>query len=316
VLVTRLLIASTGGHLSELVLLAPRLAPSTEDELWLTFDSPQSRTLLADRRVHFIRNTPPRDWRGVLANAAHARRLLASMPVEMVVSNGAGVALSFLPLAAARGIPAHYIECAARTTGPSITGRVLERCASIQLYTQHPELACERWRFAGSAFDSYRAVELSTPPPLRRVVVTTGTLDFSFRRLLDRLRSVLPSRVQVIVQAGSDGERLDWPGASVSATLAPDALGALMAEADMVVAHAGIGSALMAFEAGKSPILVPRRKSHGEHVDDHQEQIAAKFSRAGLAVAAEASAVGPEHFSRALCRRVQRTHDEQSFALA
>ena len=312
---TRLLLASTGGHLGELVLLAPRLSPRVEDELWLTFDCQQSRTLLAGRRVQFIRDTPPRDWRGVLINARFARRLFASLDVEMVVSNGAGVALAFLPLAAARGIPAHYIECAARTTGPSLTGRVLERCPAIQLYTQHPELACDRWRFAGSAFESYQAVELSTPPPLRMVVVTTGTLDFSFRRLYDRLRSVLPRRVRVIVQAGRDGERLDWPGASVSATLPPDALSALMCDADIVVAHAGIGSALMAFEAGKSPILVPRRKSHGEHVDDHQEQIAQKFSQAGLAVAAEASAVGPEHFSRALARRVERTRDEHSFAL-
>lgn len=312
---TRVLIASTGGHLSELVLLAPRLAPSVEDELWVTFDSKQSRTLLEGRRVLFIRETPPRDWRGVLANARVARTLFARMDVEMVVSNGAGVALSFLPLAAAKGIPAHYIECAARTTGPSLTGRILQRVRGVELYTQHCELACPRWRYAGSAFDSYEAVDLSPPPPLRTVVVTTGTLDFSFRRLFDRLRAVLPGSVEVVVQAGPDSGRLDWPGATVSATLAPDALSRLMRDADVVVAHAGIGSALMAFEAGKSPILVPRRKSHGEHVDDHQEQIAQKFSQSGLAVAAEASTVGSEHFSRVLSRRVERAHAEDRFAL-
>jgi UDP-N-acetylglucosamine--N-acetylmuramyl-(pentapeptide) pyrophosphoryl-undecaprenol N-acetylglucosamine transferase len=312
---TRLLIASTGGHLSELVLLAPRLAPSADDELWVTFDSSQSRTLLAGRRVHFIRDTPPRDWRGVLANARAARRLFTRMDVEAVVSNGAGVALSFLPLAAAKGIPAHYIECAARTTGPSLTGRILQRIGGVQLYTQHRELASPRWRYAGSAFDSYEAVDLLPPPPMRTVLVTTGTLDFSFRRLFDRLRAVLPGGVQVVVQAGPDSGRLNWPGATVSATVTPDALSSLMRDADVVVAHAGIGSALMAFEAGKSPILVPRRKSHGEHVDDHQQQIAHTFAEAGLAVAADASIVGPEHFSRVLSRRVERAHAEDRFTL-
>ena len=313
---TRLLVASTGGHLSELVLLAPRLAPSVEDELWLTFDSCQSRSLLAGRRVRFIRETPPRDWRGVLANARVARRLLAEMDVEMVVSNGAGVALSFLPLAVARGIPAHYIECAARTTGPSLTGRILERVGAVQLYTQHRELKSPRWRYAGSAFESYEAVTDQQPASLRTVLVTTGTLDFSFGRLYDRLKAVLPSGVRVVVQAGPDSARLDWPGATVSSTLAPEALGSLMRDADIVVAHAGIGSALMAFEAGKSPILVPRRRCHGEHVDEHQEQIARKFADAGLAVTAEASAVGPEHFSQALARRVERARAQRRFSLA
>ena len=196
-----------------------------------------------------------------------------------------------------------------------MTGRALQRCGGVHLYTQHRELANQRWRYAGSAFDSYQAVELVTASALRTVVVTTGTLDFSFRRLLDRLRAVLPARVQVIAQAGCDSGRLDWPGARVSATMAPDTLGSLMRAADVVVAHAGIGSALMAFEAGKSPILVPRRKRHGEHVDDHQEQIARKFARSGLAVAAEASSIGPEHFEQVLRRRVERAREQDRFAL-
>ena len=79
----------------------------------MTFDSEQSRTLLGgDGAAPYIRDTPPRDWRAVIANARVARRLLARMDLEQrrAPSNGAGIALSFLPIAAARGIPAHYIE--------------------------------------------------------------------------------------------------------------------------------------------------------------------------------------------------------------
>jgi UDP-N-acetylglucosamine--N-acetylmuramyl-(pentapeptide) pyrophosphoryl-undecaprenol N-acetylglucosamine transferase len=312
---TRLLVASTGGHLAELALLAPRLSPETHDELWITFDSRQSRTLLADRRVRFVRDTPPRDWRAVLSNTAVARRLLKDLEVEEVISNGAGVALSFLPLARAMGIPAHYIECSARTKGPSVTGRFLQRLRGIHLYTQHVELAGAKWKYAGAVFDSYKWVEVFTAPPLRRVVVTIGTLDFSFRRLLDRLKETLPAQVDVVVQAGPDSSQIDWPSATVEEMIDPEELGSMMAEADVVIAHAGIGSALMAFEAGKTPILVPRMKRYGEHIDDHQAQIARQFAKRGLAVMADASTIGPEHFSKALTRHVERVPRSHDFLL-
>ncbi len=312
---TRLLVASTGGHLTELVLLAPRLSPRASDELWVTFDSAQSRELLAGRNVRFIRDTPPRDWHGVLINAVVAREMLSSTDIDMVVSNGAGVALSFLPLARIRGIPAHYIECSARARGPSVTGRILQHLGGVRLYTQHEELTNSRWQYAGSVFDSYEAVSVASPPPLQKVLITIGTLDFSFQRLLDRLKSVLPAQVDVVVQAGPDSSRIDWPGARVEALISPDELGQLTEQADVVVTHAGIGSALMAFEVGKSPILVPRMKSHGEHVDDHQTQIARQFAARGLAVMADASTVDLDSFSAARSRCVKRTPERREFSL-
>jgi UDP-N-acetylglucosamine transferase subunit ALG13 len=57
-----------------------------------------------------------------------------------------------------------------------------------------------------------------------------------------------------------------------------------IARADVVVSHSGIGSALDVLEAGKVPVLVPRRASRGEHVDDHQRLIARELHVRGLAV--------------------------------
>ena len=45
-------------------------------------------------------------------------------------------------------------------------------------------------------------------------------------------------------------------------------------QADLVIAHAGIGSALTAFDAGLCPVLLPHSAARGEHVDDHQQLIA------------------------------------------
>ena len=40
--------------------------------------------------------------------------------------------------------------------------------------------------------------------------------------------------------------------------------------ADVIIAHAGVGTLLQALHKKKIPILYPRRARWGEHVDDHQ----------------------------------------------
>jgi UDP-N-acetylglucosamine transferase subunit ALG13 len=312
--VTRLLLASTGGHLTELVFLAPKLWPPAEDELWVTFDSTQSRTLLAGRRVQFIRETRPRDWRSVLLNIRPASRLLNGR-VDSIVSSGAGVALSFLPLARARGIPAHYIESSARVQGPSVTGRLLSHVRGIRMYTQHESLADANWNYAGSVFDGFEAADVADPPPLRRVFVTLGTLGFPFVGLLERLRTILPPTVAVTVQDGTGAARFDWPGAAVTSMMTLEELRSAMKAADVVVAHAGIGSALVALEAGRMPILVPRLQSRGEHVDDHQVQTCRNLADRGLAVTADSTTIAREHFAQALRRRVELAAGERRFVL-
>ena len=93
-----LFVASAGGHLAELVRLEPRLRGIPDEGTWVTFDTPQSRSLLENRDVVFVRHTYPRDVAGVVRNLATARRLLGrATEYSAVVSNGSGIALSFLP---------------------------------------------------------------------------------------------------------------------------------------------------------------------------------------------------------------------------
>src|SRR5205823_1466152 len=63
-----------------------------------------------------------------------------------------------------------------------------------------------------------------------------------------------------------------------------DELTAWIQECDVAVTHAGVGSALTLFEAGRTPVMVPRGARRGEHVDDHQQLIARELSARGLAV--------------------------------
>lgn len=49
-------------------------------------------------------------------------------------------------------------------------------------------------------------------------------------------------------------------------------------EARIVVSHAGVGSIITAFKQGTPIIIVPRLKRFGEHIDDHQMEIADAIS--------------------------------------
>lgn len=276
------LVASSGGHIKELRLLADRLNGLGEDRLWITPHTHQTSVLLEGERVHWAADVAPRDVRGVLLNTRKAAALTARAPIDAVVSTGAGIALSYMSVARARGIPCHYIESAARLEGPSLTGRLLQGLPGVRTYTQHAAWASDEWPLAGSIFDRFESVAPGAPGPLRRVVVTVGTM-FGYRRMIVRLKAILPPDVDVLWQVGpTDVADLGIRGRDQLSTTELDQA---IAEADAVVTHAGIGSVLAVLEAGKVPLVVARQHRHREHVDDHQHQIATELQRQGLALA-------------------------------
>ena len=63
---------------------------------------------------------------------------------------------------------------------------------------------------------------------------------------------------------------------------------ATIRRARVVVTHAGVGSVMVSLANGKRPVVVPRLKSFGEAVDDHQLQLGRRFAAAGLVTLVEA----------------------------
>lgn len=78
----------------------------------------------------------------------------------------------------------------------------------------------------------------------------------------------------------------------------------------------GVGTALAAFEVGKCPLLVPRRFSLGEHVDDHQPQIAGELGERGLAVSVDADELSHEDLAAAAAGSVTSPAQAPAFATA
>lgn len=280
---TDLLVASGGGHLAQLSRLADRLPNSSEKRTWVTFDTPQSRSLLAGQDVRYIPYTGSRAYVKTVRNSWTAHDIMRDHRYRRAISTGAAPALSFLPVALLHGAEPIYIESAARSEGPSLTGRLLSRIPGVRLFTQYEQWADRRWRYAGSVFDGFEAAPSAGSGTVARIVVSLGTIGgFGFRRLLERLIEIIPTDVSVTWQVGNtDTGQMPIDGI---VSLPSRNLDEEMKKADVVVAHAGIGSALAALDAGRCPVLVPRERAHGEHIDDHQRLIAAALDSRGLAI--------------------------------
>jgi len=311
---TTLFVATTGGHLTQLVELGRRLPGIGTDRLWVTFDTPQSRSLLESEAVRFIPFIHERDVLGVARGSLFCRRLFKEVTIDAVVSTGSAIALAFLPYAALRGIPAHYIESSARVGAPSLTGRLLARLPGIRLYRQYPHAAVGRWVYGGSVFDAFRATPgLLEEAPIRRVVVTLGSVEQSFRRLLDHLVPLIPAGAEVLWQTG----HTPTAGLPIAPRtfLPAGELAAAMATADVVVAHAGCGSALTALAAGKLPILVPRDDRRGELVDGHQIELARWLAERGLALHRTPENLTVRDLEHAAACRIERITTPPPFTL-
>jgi UDP-N-acetylglucosamine--N-acetylmuramyl-(pentapeptide) pyrophosphoryl-undecaprenol N-acetylglucosamine transferase len=314
--VTTLLVASTGGHLKQLHRLHRRLVGVDGPFRWATFDTPQSRSLLEDEAVDFVHFVGGRDPRNVLRNVPLAERILRRHGVDTIVSTGSAVALPFFALGRARGLTCHYIESAARSDGPSKTARMISRIPGVNLYTQYPAWEDGRWHYRGAVFDSFVGggePAAQAPDRIRKVVVSLGTFkDIGFERLVKRLLEILPADAEVLWQTGDT----DVSGLGIVGhhAIPERELSEAIREADVLVAHAGVGTALAALEVGKLPVLVPRRLAHAEHVDDHQIQIARELDSRGLALSVEADELTLDHLLTAAATGVRTLPTDPPFA--
>ncbi|MGX5654029.1 glycosyltransferase [Geodermatophilus nigrescens] len=301
-----MLVASTGGHLTELRGLAPVIG--AVDRTWVTFDSDQSRSELRGESVTLVPYVRPRDVLGTLRALGHIWRAVRRERPEVVVSTGAAVAVSAFLAARLFRVPCVYIESVARLEGPSLAGRLVAALRLADLYTQQPSWAGHRWRPHPSVLATFHvlrppdaAAEVTHP----RLFVTLGTIrPYRFDSLVDAVLASGLADDRTVWQLGST-TRDDLPGRAVSMMPAED-METCMREADVVVTHAGVGTVLTALEAGVHPVAVPRRGARGEHVDDHQSQIAGLLRDLGLALVLDAEEVaGADLRSVIGCRVVQ-----------
>ena len=131
-----LLVGSSGGHLAQLMSVAPLWAQ--ELRTYVTFDTVDAVSLLEDEQVTWAHHPTTRNLRNLARNSALAVRELRRRRPDVVVSTGAAVAFPFFLAARAMGIPTVYLEVYDRIDGPTLTGRLCRPVSSV-FCVQWPE---------------------------------------------------------------------------------------------------------------------------------------------------------------------------------
>lgn len=115
-----------------------------------------------------------------------------------------------------------------------------------------------------------------------RVTVIVGTDHHPFDRLIGWVNGWLGHHPQqaarFFVQAGTSSVT---PACPWAAFLGIDELTDVLDETDVLVCHGGPASIAEAWSRGQLPIVVPRLRRLGEHVDDHQLDFSVRVAELG-----------------------------------
>jgi beta-1,4-N-acetylglucosaminyltransferase len=128
------LVCSSGGHLDQLNQLEPWW--STHERFWVSFDTPDAVDLLKSERAFWAHRPTTRNVANAIRNLFLAWKLLSSERPDVVVSDGAGVAVPFFVCAKALGIRTAYIE---------VYDRIDSRTLTARLCRPFTDLFCVQW---------------------------------------------------------------------------------------------------------------------------------------------------------------------------
>jgi UDP-N-acetylglucosamine transferase subunit ALG13 len=118
------------------------------------------------------------------------------------------------------------------------------------------------------------------------IFVSVGTHEAPFDRMLQAVYD-LELDEELIVQYGPSDVRCER---AVEVDYLPfDEVVANIKRARAVVMHAGVGSVMISLANGKWPLVMARREELGEHVDDHQIELARRLEANGLVTLVEDS---------------------------
>ncbi len=134
-----LLVASSGGHLAQLMTLEPWWGELSRR--WVTFDLPDARARLVGEDVVHAYAPTTRNLPNLLRNFGLAARVLRERRPDVIISTGAAVAVPFFVLGLLAGIPRVYIEVYDRFDTPTLTGRICSHLSSVFCVQLEEQLA-------------------------------------------------------------------------------------------------------------------------------------------------------------------------------
>lgn len=115
------------------------------------------------------------------------------------------------------------------------------------------------------------------------IYVAVGTQKFPFNRLLSMVDKMIADGMideEVFAQIGHSDYLPKYY--KFKKFLSKDEFDNYVKRCDLLITHSGVATIIAGLKHNKPVIVVPRLAKYGEHVDDHQVQIAESFSEQNL----------------------------------
>lgn len=115
------------------------------------------------------------------------------------------------------------------------------------------------------------------------IFVSVGTQKFQFNRLLRKIDDLIGQNIikdTVYAQIGYSTYKPKF--FAYDEFIDEKNFISHISASNLVITHSGVGCILNCVKNSKPVIVVPRMKCYGEHIDDHQYEIAKAFSDKGI----------------------------------
>jgi beta-1,4-N-acetylglucosaminyltransferase len=142
-----LLVCSPGGHLLQLLALAPAFHDC--DCTWVTLRSLDTTHLLAGERVAYAHGPTNRSVKNLARNVAVAWRVITEQDPHVILSTGAGLAVPFFAVGKLRRRRLVFVESVTRVNSLSLSGTLVYLLADAFFVQSRALTRLRRARYAG-----------------------------------------------------------------------------------------------------------------------------------------------------------------------
>lgn len=272
-------VCSHGGHLTEMMYLMG--AFEGQDVFFVTYDNPRTRSL--SYRHYLFPNFGEKPSE-LLKNFPLITGILLKEKPDILISNGAEIAVPFMFLARLMGIRTLFIECYTRIDSPTVTGRLVYPFCNdfLVLWPEMLKRYGSKARYIGGLVVPAEGVSFADLATVGKPIFVMVGMHFSgFDRLIKEIdRIALNKDVHFIVQIGHSSYEPEH--AEFFRFLdSHKEIENLILNSGLLVTHGGI-SVIEGLIHGIPTLVVPRLRQYGEAINDHQLWFAKRLADDGL----------------------------------
>lgn len=269
------LVCSHGGHLTELLYLLK--AFEDHEIFFITYDNIRTRNL--EYQKYLFPNFGEKPYKMFLNLHKIINILLKEKP-DIIMSNGAEIAIPFFYLAKICRIRTLFIESYTRIDTPTITGKLVYPVSDLFLVLW-PEMLSKygkKAKYWGEMFKINESPVVSKDK-YNNILVITG-MHSGFDRLVKKVDEIEGDiNEKFIIQSGN--ANYTPQNAEYFRFKEYNEIISLMNTSKLVICP-GAMSAIDSLFVGTPVIIVPRSKGEGEVINDHQMIFAEKLEKKGL----------------------------------